>query len=967
LLLIVAIWLAMLAALENQWRQTYDQATAAVNNLASAYSWQLHREIQSVDQTLRIVAGQWEADKAHFDPSAWPTRSVLLADVAEQITVLDRNGRVVSSSQAKWVGADWHEQPCFTAAQLGQSTTPYIGPIQPDPMTGRAILGVSRRLPDPAGNFVGVLLATIDVRDAARGFGEVDLGPNGLVALIGPGPVAFRLFDDRPMSTASPIEGTAMWQAALGAAQGDWVGLSAPDGQRRIHAFRRLVPDEPGIVVGIDYENVMRQALVWRRQGLLFALGLTCLVIAAFGLLVRQLEDARDREEQVGREREKLAAAYLALATAHAHADAKSNELSATITGMSDGIMMLDGDLRLMQWNQHYPEIDGVPQEALRVGMSMEEILRVQVRAGEFGMVDEEAEVERRMALFLNGGAQSGQMRTIERTRPNMRTVELRRSALAGGGFVTLYTDITPRKQAQALQEEARRLAEEMAEAKSRFVAIVSHEIRTPLNAVLNALTLLSETPLQPSQRSLTDRASQAGEALLHLLTDILEMSKMEAGELALRPEVFALRPLLEGVAEMFDAPARARGMTLVVDMSSQMPMPERMRADPGRLRQILMNLVSNAVKYARPGQITIKAETQRVFGRLGLRLSVQDGGPVIAPADAQRLFQPFVRLENAAYARTGGTGLGLAICRRLAELMGGKIGLRSLEAGNEFWVSLPLEVAGTAAITWSAPKTSLPSAATRPRPPRTRILLVEDVPANQIITATLLRREGHKVDVARSGAEAIAMAPSGIYDVVLMDLSMPGMSGLEAAKRLRSLAQPVASLPIIAVTANVSDADRAACLATGMNDMLAKPVSVEALQAALLRHAWSRQTPAPVHVTVPRSHEPRLDVHRINDLRNSLPKAAFASVVETCLVDLHKLMPELRRALAEGSDSDIKNVAHAIAGVAGMYGLTGLRQQLESLLRSTSAGHTALATDIEAELQQTTDALRAFVVAQAA
>jgi len=716
---------------------------------------------------------------------------------------------------------------------------------------------------------------------------------------------------------------------------------------------------------------VVQPAVVWRRQAVLFGLGLTCLTIAAFGLLLRQFEDARDREEQVGREREKLAAAYQALAIAHTHADAKSNELSATITGMSDGIMMLDGDLRLMQWNQHYPEIDGVPREVLRVGMSIEEILRVQVRAGEFGMVDEDAEVERRMAIFRNTSTQTG---TIERTRPDMRTVESRRSALAGGGFVTLYTDITARKQAQALQEEARRLAEQMAEAKSRFVATVSHEIRTPLNAVLNALTLLSDTQLQPAQQSLTDRAAQAGEALLHLLTDILEMSKMEAGELALRPEIFALRPLLEGVQEMFDEPAKQRGMSLSIVTESAgtgRPAPERLRADPGRLRQILMNLVSNAVKYAGPGAVQIIAESHMVFGRTSLRLAVRDSGPAIAPADARRLFQPFVRLENAAYARSGGTGLGLAICHRLAGLMGGKIGLRSVDGGNEFWITVPIEAAGAGAITWATPKSSVEhrltsrqqTAGRAKRPPRTRILLVEDLPANQVITATMLRREGHKVDIARSGAEAIAMVSGMLYDVVLMDVSMPGMSGLDAARRIRALPEPARSLPIIAVTANASPQDRAGCLAAGMSDLLAKPASAGMLQAALLREVWSgRRVPQPME-----SPDARLDVDRINELRSHLPAPTFSTIVETCLADLHKLMPELGRALAVGSAGEVKDLAHAMAGGAGMYGLLGMQQKLRSVLHTSLRDGAEVATDIEAELAQTTEAMRAYVLAQAA
>jgi CheY-like chemotaxis protein/HPt (histidine-containing phosphotransfer) domain-containing protein len=297
---------------------------------------------------------------------------------------------------------------------------------------------------------------------------------------------------------------------------------------------------------------------------------------------------------------------------------------------------------------------------------------------------------------------------------------------------------------------------------------------------------------------------------------------------------------------------------------------------------------------------------------------------------------------------------------------MGGKIGLRSVDGGNEFWVTVPMEAAGAGVITWSAPK--IPVERSRPRigrarrPPRTRVLLVEDLPANQVITATMLRREGHRVDIARSGAEAITTVSAGIYDVVLMDVSMPGMSGLDAARRIRTLPEPARSLPIIAVTANASAQDRAECLAAGMSDMLAKPATAEMLQSALLREVWSGRRPPPVAFAVT-----RLDVERINELRAHLPPSAFSSIVETCLADLHKLMPQLRRALSAGTAAEVKDVAHAMAGVAGMYGLLGMQQKLRSIFRPAQADGAEVANDIEAELAQTTEVVRAYVLAQAA
>ena len=223
---------------------------------------------------------------------------------------------------------------------------------------------------------------------------------------------------------------------------------------------------------------------------------------------------------------------------------------------MSDGVAMMDRRLLLAEWNRQFPEIAGVPPQVLRVGLPMEDILRAQVKSGQFGPVDMETEVARRMALLHKDGLGG----SIERTRPDGHTIELRRNPLPDGGFVTLYTDVTARKQVENALRDARAIAEAATEAKSRFVAIVSHEIRTPLNALLATLTLLHDAGLPPAQQALLDMSRQSGDALLGLINDILEMSRMEAGQLSLRPSVFALRGLLDGAIEIFSAPgSRAR------------------------------------------------------------------------------------------------------------------------------------------------------------------------------------------------------------------------------------------------------------------------------------------------------------------------------------------------------------------------------------------------------------------------
>jgi signal transduction histidine kinase/DNA-binding NarL/FixJ family response regulator/HPt (histidine-containing phosphotransfer) domain-containing protein len=775
-----------------------------------------------------------------------------------------------------------------------------------------------------------------------------------------------------------------MFQAVEAQPDGRWIGPSAPDGVMRIHAFRQVVDRDLEVVVGFDKSDALAASAAWERGAVIFAVGITLFItMAAWGLL-REMRAARTREEVLARDRAILESSNVQLEMARARADAKTAQLQATLAGMSDGVSMLDRDLRLVQWNDHFADYTGVPAAMLRVGLPMEDIVRAQAELGEFGPVDVEAEVSRRMALLR---AQS-QVGTIERSRPDGRILELRRSALPGGGYVTLYADITARKQAEDALRRARELAEAATEAKSRFVAIVSHEIRTPLNTLLNSLALLADTPMSTGQHRMVDMAAQSGEALLALINDILEMSRMEAGRLGLRPSTFALRPLLEGVVEMFRAPAQERGLS--VSLSLAPGVPDRLYADPGRMRQVLMNLMSNAAKFSSPGEVVLLAGTTFAGGRTMLRLAVRDPGPAIKPADRAMLFQPFSRLEQSDSAGKPGSGLGLAICQRLVSLMGGEISCSVTEAGgNEFWLTLPIEPIPAQAP--ASPRRAGPGL--RGRAPRSRILLVEDIPANQLITATLLRREGHMVDVAGSGQQAIEAVARAPYDLVFMDIFMPGMTGLEATRRIRALSGPSRSTPVVALTANVSAEDWARCLDAGMDGMLSKPVEVAKLGDALMEHVWmggprtgrpaeqpaqrpAAQTaaapaePAPSAPPVPPAPErvepevPVLAVDRLAELRDNLPPATLASLIEQCLGEMHERMERMQGSLGGDDLSRIGQEAHALAGMAGSYAMASLDARLRRIMRAAAEsdmdGVRLAATDLCSDFERAEEALRA-------
>jgi two-component system sensor histidine kinase/response regulator len=678
---------------------------------------------------------------------------------------------------------------------------------------------------------------------------------------------------------------------------------------------------------------------------------------AGSAMLFRDARAARRRELQLAHDR-------IALTDAVARAEAKSAQLQGTLAGMSDGVMMLDADLRLVEWNERFADFTGVPRAMLRVGVPMEEIIRAQAVAGEFGAVDVEAEVRRRMAIVqtYRGGS------PYERVRPSGQVLELRRSPLPVGGFVTLYTDVTARKAAEAAQREARRLAEAAIEQRAQFVAMVSHEIRGLLGAVTSSFTLLDQSGLNEHQRVLAGTGRQAGTELLELISDVLDLARIDAVRPTLRATDFEVAEVLQGVRQMFTVTAAPHGISLDVSVAPEVP--ARLYADPQRLRQILVNFTSNACKYSRPGAVTLRAEMQRSGKSEMLRLSVRDQGPRISEQQAALLFVPFARLDNARQSDAPGTGLGLAICERLSRLMGGQIGVSGAPSvhgeqdGNEFWVTIPLkaEDRGGGSIQGQAGR--------RRRGRRSMVLLVEDVASNRMLTAALLRRAGHRVDVANSGEEALRLVQSNPYDMVFMDLVMPGMGGYEAARRIRAMPEPAGRMPIVALTAGDGQ-DMTAMLSEGIMDgLLTKPVHPSELNEALDAAVWNLP-----RVAQPRRADPDpgalVDSTRLEDLQRGLPAGAFADLVEHCLTDIQGRLLLLRQAMADADVEGVTRAAHALSGVAGGYGLSAIEHRMRRVMQAAGAGDLAAASvaisDVDAELERSTVLVRSLLHVQAA
>ena len=430
-----------------------------------------------------------------------------------------------------------------------------------------------------------------------------------------------------------------------------------------------------------------------------------------------------------------------------------------------------------------------------------------------------------------------------------MLTVTAMRNA--GGdisGYLSVAADVTERRQARESLQAAKDAAERANRAKSEFLAAMSHEIRTPMNGVLGFANLLRDTALDKEQIEFVRTIESSGKDLLGIINDILDFSKVEAGAMTLENIPFDLAESIEEVVALMAVRAEEKHLDLRLDIAANAP--RRIVADPGRLKQILVNLIGNAIKFTSAGGVHV-AVTAGGDENHELKISVRDTGIGISPAARSVLFQKFTQADTSTTRRYGGTGLGLAISRQLIHLMGGRIDVDSTPgAGSTFWFAIPVELAESAEPDSALAETEAQERADAPKPTLnagapspanlTRVLVVEDNSVNQKVAVRLLERLGCRVDIAGNGAEAIEMTSRLPYGLVFMDCHMPEMDGFDAtlAIRRRENALGLSALPIVALTASVLQEDRNRCLSAGMDGVIGKPVQSAELAQALRRFA---------------------------------------------------------------------------------------------------------------------------------
>lgn len=763
-------------------------------NLARAFSENILRTVDSIDRTLLLVRDAYARDPSGFDLGTWATARPFLDDLTVQIALIGPDGFMLQSNLGSpVVPIDLSDREHFRVhADAAITDRLFISRPVLGRVSGRWTVQFTRKVVRADGSFGGVFVMSLDPSALSRFYESLNIGQGAVFLAQVDMRILLAWAPARPDLLGVPLPeemATALDASPKG---GGYVARRDPDGIERIVSHARIDRYPLSVGVGLAVPDL----LAGYRKNLWGSIAAGALVTAAILLVGALMVRQRNRLIQ------------------------SEQALTATLENISQGILMVDPDGRVPVVNRRTYELLGIPPEFRNLQSRFRDVLEWQVRQREFGPRDTWDDA---LVRLVESGGTAQDDGVYERTRPNGTILEVRSQKLPAGGSVRTYTDITARKRTEADLARALDAAEAAGRARSEFLAVMSHEIRTPLNGILGVSGLLLDMPQDPTARRYLEIVRDSGGHLLQLLNDILDFSKVDAGRMELEDIAFDLRATIDGTIELLSTSARNKGVRLEARIDPSVP--RAVRGDPGRLRQILLNLMGNGLKFTNHGQVVLSVRRRDgADDRVHLAFEVRDTGIGIPEDKLPMLFQRFSQVDSSVSRQFGGTGLGLAICRALVERMGGTISATSDPGqGSVFRFDILLQAA-------PEPEVAPTDTVAIPSLPRMRILLAEDNATNQLVVTRLLERFGHRVDSVADGLEAVEAVRTVPYDLVLMDMMMPRMDGVSATRAIRSMEAAVARIPIIGLTANAMTTDKEACMLAGMSGFVTKPVTRERL-----------------------------------------------------------------------------------------------------------------------------------------
>ena len=874
---VALIWLTVGLHLTEERAHALAAARSNGANLARAFTESLLRGVREIDQTLLFVRALRERAGPAVDLSPWIDQVDRLQALALQISIIDRNGLVALSNLRPVTDRiDLSDRPHFRRFADHPEDVLHVSPPVLGRVSGQWTVQFVRMLRDRQGGFDGILVVSVPPASLLRFADPVDLGPQGAVTVLGlDGVLRARMAEGEPRDVAGMASASPASRRAATVGDGFFTWTDPADGVRRLESFR-LVPGLPLVVsVGLAENSALAE---YHRDLPRLSLAELAVSVLLLALMFVSMHEKRQRTvAQIALER--------------------------TLASISQGIVMAAADGRVIVLNRRASELVGLPAE-FGPGSNLQDILGWLAAQGEFApgppvrpWPTESPPVYRR-------------------NRPDGTVLEVRTHLLRDGCVVRTISDVTEWDRTQQALRVAREAAEAASRARSQFLAVMSHEIRTPLNGILGFAELLGGTGLTPEQDIYTGTIRESGRHLLALLSDVLDFSKIDSGALELEYAPFAPRAVLETVRGMVAYQAAEQGLLLRIEVAESVP--TRVVGDAQRLRQVLLNLVGNAVKFTPAGEVRVRLEANPDGTGWRLEGAVRDTGIGIETDMLGRLFHEFTQADGSVKRRFGGTGLGLAICRRLLEAMGGSIAAESRAgAGSIFRFSLPVGAASAEA----APAPPGPSVSA---PGMLRILVAEDNAVNQMVATKMLERQGHRVLAVANGAAALAAARGGDFDLVLMDVMMPVLDGLAATRAIRALPGAAGQVKVIGLTAGASREDEAACRAAGMDGFAVKPIALERLLAEMARVCGG----AAAGTTA----EDAIDPDVLAGLENALGAGTAAQIAAAFLADAPARLERMRVLAAGGAALQLAREAHALAGSAGTLGLRGLAEAARSL-----------------------------------